>query len=70
MTLNFTGANWVYFFLQGPKSKFGNFTGTKSTFYPTKNIHIFYNSKDSKLNTITKNLKGRSSNFDIFNYAP
>jgi hypothetical protein len=34
MGLNFTGANWVDFFLQGPKSKLENFTGTKNTFYP------------------------------------
>jgi hypothetical protein len=34
MGLNFTGANWVDFFLQGSKSKLVNFTGTKSTFYP------------------------------------
>jgi hypothetical protein len=34
MTLNFTGANWVDFFLHGSKSKLGNFTETKSTFYP------------------------------------
>jgi hypothetical protein len=37
MGLNFTGANWVDFFLQGPKSKLGNFTGTKNTFYPNIN---------------------------------
>jgi hypothetical protein len=34
MGLNFTGANWVEFFLQGPKSKLKNFTGTKNTIYP------------------------------------
>jgi hypothetical protein len=33
--LNFSGANWVVFFLQGPKPKCKNFTGTKSTFYAT-----------------------------------
>jgi hypothetical protein len=34
MSLNFTRANWVDFFCQGPKSKFRNFTRTKGTFYP------------------------------------
>jgi hypothetical protein len=36
MGLNFTGTNWMDFYLQGPKSKLENFTGIKSTFYPTK----------------------------------
>jgi hypothetical protein len=41
MGLNFTGANWMVFFLQGPKSKLTNFTGTKSTIYPKKYYPLF-----------------------------
>jgi hypothetical protein len=33
MSLNFTWANWVNLFLQGPQFKLGNFTRTKSTCY-------------------------------------
>jgi hypothetical protein len=32
--LNFTRVNWLDFFLQRPKFKLKNFTGTKSTLYP------------------------------------
>jgi hypothetical protein len=32
MGLNFTGANWVDLFLQGPKSKLENFIGPKTPF--------------------------------------
>jgi hypothetical protein len=39
MGLNFTEANWMVWFLQGPKFKLKNFTGTKSTIYP---LFIFY----------------------------
>jgi hypothetical protein len=42
--LNFTGANWVDLFLQGPKSKLENFTGPKTPFtlnFICKCIYIY-----------------------------
>jgi hypothetical protein len=51
MGLNFTGANWVNFFLQGPKSKLENFTGTKSTIYPIINFEGSYANKFSYISS-------------------
>jgi hypothetical protein len=41
MGLNFTGINWMSFYLQGPKSKLKNFTGTKNTIYQKKKVILF-----------------------------
>jgi hypothetical protein len=58
MGLNFTGTNWVDFFLQGLKFKLKNFTGTKSTFYPKS-----YNKSSSHYQTKSKLFKKHAKSF-------